>query len=420
MRVVYLNFDRGIPVCGSKGGSVHVRAVVGALARLGHDVTLLCSAAGAGNAPPPARLIELAPHPARSTAAECRRLGLPDFALEDRMVQRELGVLAHDRTLAERALAALAAHGIRPDLIYERHALFHVAGIAIAAAFGIPRILEVNAPLAEEQERFRGLALRDIAAAREAQSWLGASLAVAVSEDVAVRLRTAGVPASRLLVGQNGVDTTLFHRDGDGGGAAVRRRLCLGDDPVIGFVGSFKVWHGVDFLIDALARLRSVRPGLRLVALGDGPLRAAAEARAAAAGMGAAAVFAGVVPHAEVPAYLAAMDLTVAPYMPQRGFYFSPLKVIESLAAGRAVVAPRIGQIKTLIADGVTGLLYPPGDLDACVAAILRLLEEPGLCGRLGAQAAARARADWDWTALVRRVLDTIVPAPAAAHAMAD
>ena len=409
MQIVYLDFDRGIPVLGDKGGSVHVRAVVTALARLGHQVTLLCSRAGEGNAPPPGRLIELAPEVgAAALAAECGYLGLPTQALDDPLVRREVTVLAHDRSLPARARAALNEAGVRPDLVYERHALFHVAGIAVAAAFGVPRILEVNAPLAEEQERYRGLALRDVAAAREARSWRGAGLAVAVSDDVRTRLLAAGVPGERVMVGQNGVDTTLFRRNSPenaAGAAEVRRHWRLGDDPVIGFIGSFKAWHGVDFLIDAVARLHAERPRLRLLAVGEGPRLAEARARVAALGLEEAVAFTGALPHAAIPAHLAAMDLTVAPYPAQAGFYFSPLKVVESLASGRPVVAPRIGQIESLVQDGITGLLYPPDDLDACVAAIGRLLEVPGLCGRLGAQAAARARVEWDWTVLVDRVL---------------
>jgi glycosyltransferase involved in cell wall biosynthesis len=405
LQVAYLDFDRGIPVLGDKGGSVHVRAVVTALARLGHEVTLLCSRVGEGNTPPPARLIELTPEIGPTAlAAECGRLGLPVQTLDDLLMRREIGVLAHDRSLLPRALAALAQAGVRPDLIYERHALFHVAGISLAAAFGVPRILEVNAPLAEEQERFRGLALRDLAVKCEAQSWLGADLAVAVSEDVRLHLLAAGVAGERVLVGQNGVDTALFCQASKGA-SDLRRQWRLGDNPVIGFVGSFKAWHGVDFLIDAFARMHTVQPRLRLLAVGTGPKLAEARERAAALGLGEAAVFTGAVPHAAIPAHLAAMDFTVAPYPAQPGFYFSPLKVVESLAAGRPVVAPRIGQIETLIADGVTGLLYPPDDLDACVAALQRLFVEPGLCGRLGAQGAARARAEWDWTTLVGRIL---------------
>ena len=413
MRIVYLNLDRGIPVLGDKGASVHVRSVVTALARLGHDVTLVCSRAGEGNAPPPGRLIELPPAiDEAALLAEGERLGLPAATLAEPLYRRELTVLAHDRALVARALAALALEGVRPDLVYERHALFHLAGIAIAAACGVPRVLEVNAPLAEEQARYRGLALRDLAAEREARSWRGADLAVPVSDDVRAHLLAAGVPDARVLVTPNGVDTGLFRAD-PLGAAEVRQRWGLGDDPVIGFVGSFKAWHGVGFLIEALGRLRQAIPRVRLLAVGAGPKLAEAQALAASLGQGEAAVFTGAVPHAAIPAHLAAMDLTVAPYPAQDGFYFSPLKIVESLSAGRPVVAPRIGQIESLLADGVTGLLYPPDDLSACVTAIRRLLDEPGLCRQLGGQAASQARAAWDWTAVVSRVLDRSARAPA-------
>ena len=406
MQIVYLNFDRGIPVLGDKGGSVHVRAVVTALARLGHDVTLLCSTPGQGNAPPPARLIELPPAAdPGALAAQARRLGLPAVAAEEPTLRRELATLAHDATLPDRARATLAAHGVRPDLIYERHALFHTAGAALAHAFDVPRVLEVNAPLAEEQERFRGLVLRDLARAQETASWRAAGLVVAVSQEMRARLLAAGVPAGNALVVPNGVDTKHFQAD-PAGGAATRRRWRLGDDPVIGFIGSFKAWHGVDFLLAVLARVRRQCPQARLLAVGDGPGLTAARALAQQSGLGEAVVFTGAVPHAAIPAHLAAMDLTVAPYAAQPGFYFSPLKVVESLAAGRPVVAPAIGQIETLIADGGSGLLYPPDDAPACADAVLRLLRAPALRDRLGAQAMARARAAWDWTALVGRVLD--------------
>lgn len=421
MRILCLNFDRGIPVLGDKGGSVHVRSVATALARLGHDVTLVCSRLGEGNAPPPVRLIELAPDAGPGPlAAEGARRGIPAERLtQEPLVRRELTVLAHDRTLSARVMAALAAADFRPDLIYERHALFHVAGIELAAACRVPRILEVNAPLAEEQERFRGLAMRDVAIACEARSWTETHLAVAVSDDVRRRILAVGADGQRVIVGPNGVDTALFRRSVVDG-AAIRQQWNLGEDPVIGFIGSFKAWHGVDFLIDAVARLRTQGSPLRLLGVGTGPELEAARARAAACGLATAAVFTGAVPHAAIPAYLAAADLTIAPYRAQPDFYFSPLKIVESLAAGRPVVAPRIGQIESLIEDGVTGILYPPDDIDACVSAIRQLLDDPCLRGRLGATAAARATARWDWARLIDHVLAHAAALPRARAEQAE
>jgi glycosyltransferase involved in cell wall biosynthesis len=403
MRVLYLNFDRGIPVLGDKGASVHVRAVTTALTRMGHDVTLVCSALGSGNAPPPVRLIELPVDTAHETLAiEAARRGLPDDCLNNLVTRRELGVLAHDRSLPGRVQAALAQSNVRPDIIYERHALFHAAGIALARTFDVPRILEVNAPLAEEQERFRGLSQRDLATALESRSWTDVHLAVAVSDDVRRRMLAAGADPARVIVGPNGVDTRLFRSD-EAGAGIVRERYGLGTDLVIGFVGSFKAWHGVDFLIECLNRLRAERVPARLLAVGTGPMVDQAQALAASLGLANAVTFTGAVPHEDVPKHLAAMDITVAPYPAQPNFYFSPLKVVESLATGRPVVAPRIGQIESLITDGVTGLLYQPDDLDGCVAAIATLL---------GAEAATRVAATWDWTALIGRILDRAAGLP--------
>ena len=418
MRILYLNFDRGIPVLGDKGGSVHVRSMATALSRIGNDVMLLCSRVGSGNVPPQARLIELAPEGERESAAhEAAQLGLPEDALLKPLTARELTILAHDRSLTARALGALTEAQWVPDLVYERHALFHVAGVAIASALNVPRVVEVNAPLAEEHELHRGLALRDEAIRREARSWREANLAVAVSAEVRTHLLATGVAEARVLVAQNGVDTTQFRPDPQSA-EAVRRQWNLGDGPVIGFVGSFKAWHGVEAMIDAVARVHSARPDLRLLAVGEGPMLDAARARAVAAGVENATVFTGAVPHAEVPAHVGAMDFTVAPYAPHPGFYFSPLKIVESLATGRPVVAPRLGQIEALVENEVTGLLFEPGNQDQLVAVFQRLLSEPGLCTRLGAQAATRARAACDWTSVAARILDH-VPAQVAADARA-
>jgi glycosyltransferase involved in cell wall biosynthesis len=208
------------------------------------------------------------------------------------------------------------------------------------------------------------------------------------------------------MVLPNGVDTASFAPAATrSAGAAIRQRLGLGDSPVIGFIGSFRPWHGMDFLLEAFARLGAAYATTKLLAVGTGPMLEAARARAAEAGVAGRVIFTGEIPHAEVPGHLAAMDFTVAPYLPRDDFYFSPLKVVESLAAGRAVVAPRIGQIESLIRHGETGLLYPPGNLATCTALLTVMLEDESLRTRMGARASALACRDCDWTQLADRVL---------------
>lgn len=409
MRILYLNFDRGVPVLGDKGASVHVRAMTSALVRLGHEVTMLCSRLGGTNAPPRARLIELAPPAinAKGLETEAFLSDLVNVDLADPTVAREIGALAHDRALPARALSILDDMNWFPDIVYERHALFHTAGATIAEALGVPRIVEVNAPLTQEQALHRGLVLREIAQRREAHSWRVADLAVAVSEEVRAHLLACGVDSAHAMVAQNGVDTSLFTAD-PAEAAQTRLRWGLGGGVVVGFIGSFKPWHGVETLVDAFARVHAELPEARLLAVGDGPALGTCRARAAALGITGAAMFTGALPHAEIPCHLAAMDFTVAPYAPDPDFYFSPLKIVESLASGRPVVAPRLGQIEALVEHDVTGLLYMPGQNEQLVAAMARLARETALRIRLGAEARARTRASWDWTQVASRILNRL------------
>ncbi len=139
---------------------------------------------------------------------------------------------------------------------------------------------------------------------------------------------------------------------------------------------------------------------MRFLLVGDGPGAMAARCRLSP--LGARVMATGAMPHAEVPGLVAAFDIGV---LPETSFYACPLKVIEWMAAGKAVVAPRRGPLGEMLADGEEGLLFPPRDVDAMVAAVLRLVDRPALRLRLAAAAAARASASLSWTDNARRVV---------------
>jgi glycosyltransferase involved in cell wall biosynthesis len=382
MKIVYLCADRGIPVLGDKGASVHVRELISAFHRLEHEVVLLCSRLGSGNPHPPGTLIELAP-PADSS---------------------ELAKIAYDRKLADRAVEALASAGVAPDALYERFSLFARAGGEIAQRLGIPYVLEVNAPLVEEQERYRGLELKEIATAMERVALRQADAIVAVSDAVKQHLASRGVPLDRIVVLPNGVDTSRFHAGLDG--ESIRKRYELTGRPVIGFVGSIKPWHGLDFLLDALPRMLARLPDLALLVVGDGPGLAALRARIAQTRFAQSITLAGRVPHDEIPAHFAAMDASVAPYGAEDdGFYFSPLKVVESLACGCPVVAPRLGQLTRLVQDGVTGRLFAAGDAAEFADAVVELFSDRARLSAIGRAASAVAHSEFGWEHNARRVV---------------
>ncbi len=412
MRILYLNFDRGIPVLGDKGASVHVREFATAAAALGHEVLLACARLGSGNAAPPVQLLELTLESAPGrTAAQAAACGVEARSQRLPPIEQELSKLVYDEWVGSRLLHELAARGYRPDLIYERHALFCTAGVGVAARLGCPRILEVNAPLAEEQKRFRGLVLESVARRMEVESFRGAAAIVAVSEQVRSYIHGAsGVGLQGIHVLANGVDVERFACAS--GREPIRQRLAYGPgDAAIGFIGSFKPWHGTSFLLGVFEDLAAIRPAARLFAVGDGPERERLRARVGDSPFRDRVCLTGRVPHAEIPAWVAAADIVAAPYEPIDNFYFSPLKVLEALAGGKPVVAPRLGQIAELIEHGRTGLLYPPGDAAACRDAIVSLIDDPA--ARMAMGAAARcAAAGQSWESLVRRVLAIAAAAP--------
>lgn len=420
MKIAYLCADRGIPVLGHKGASVHVREMVNAFIRTGHAVTLFCTQRGEGNPAPLGECIELPiTHDADLLEFLTKELGLGSDS-PGKALRRELERLAHDHTLSSRIVDRL---NHRPDLLYERYSLMHRAGIEVAQTLGVPHLLEINAPLVEEETRYRNLVQRDLAERIEQEIFLKASHIIAVSAAMKAHAMELGVAESKISVLHNGVDYDRFNTAIDR--LEVRARLGLSNSPVIGFVGSLKPWHGIDLLINAFQVVRREHKDARLLIVGDGPMMESLREQVTQRRLERSVVLTGHVPHNEIPGFLAAMDITVAPYQPQQNFYFSPMKVIESMAVGRPVVAPRIGQLKELLEEGITGRLYEPGNTEDCALAISDLLSNLQDTRTMGEKAANKARQAFSWdtnasqitslaTTLSERVNPTLSPITAA------
>jgi glycosyltransferase involved in cell wall biosynthesis len=295
-----------------------------------------------------------------------------------------------------------------PDFIYERYSLWGTAGQHLARNHSIPLVLEVNSPLAYEERKYRGgSVLRPLARWVERRTWRRADLLAAVSQALCNHFEEAGVKAGKVEVLPNAVDTQLFRPEANDD--SLRSELKLDGRFVIGFVGSFKAWHGVGFLLEALRQLRGEDTSYHLLLVGDGPLRRALEQEAGRVGLEEAVTFVGTVPHEEVPRYLALMDLAVAPYPALEDFYFSPLKLFEYMAGSRAIVASRVGQVAEVIADGRTGLLYEPGNQEALIACIRRLRGDETLRKELG-QNARMACSMSTWRRNAERVVHWVEP----------
>lgn len=400
MRILYLSADFGIPVLGFKGASVHVRELTNALVRLGHEVVILTPNPGAGNET--LAHVEHVPAPAVPVLASCALWPIRKLWHDHKQIERELRELRYNVTLRRAALRL--ARSWRPDLLYERYALYNLAGRGLARALDVPYLLEVNAPLRLERQRTRGLALERLAGWAERRIFAGADRVLCVSQSLAEYVTTYGSQPERVLVQSNAVDAAKF--DPRDRAANVRERLGFSDEHlVIGFVGSLKLWHGVESLVEAFVQVHRRFHLARLLIVGDGPAWEAITRLIGERDIEGAVALPGNVPYAEVPRYLSVMDVTVAPYLQSPDFYFSPLKIFEYMATGKPVVAPRLGQISGLIRDGETGLLYTPGMMNELVERLILLAECADLRVRLGTAAAAMVRAQFTWEAAARRVV---------------
>jgi len=321
-------------------------------------------------------------------------------------ILREVPYFAHGLRFRDAARRLLAR---RPaDLLYQRFDPSSHAGVALARRFGVPLVLEYNGSevwIADHWDRpFRW---RRLFVDTEEANLRHADLIVVVSEVLRDGLLARGIEPMRVVVRPNGVDPDRFHPDVDG--SAVRRRHGLDGRIVVGFVGTFGMWHGAPVLARAARRILAERPELRLLFVGDGRDRAACEAILEAHRD--AVVFTGLVPQADGPAHLAAMDILVAPHVPNADgtrFFGSPTKLFEYMAMGRAIVASRLEQIGDVLEDGRTALLVPPADETALARAILDLADDPRRRALLGAAARRRALETHTWQAHVGGILDAL------------
>ncbi len=263
--------------------------------------------------------------------------------------------------------------GEKPELIYERYALYNLAGVITGRLRGIPVVLEVNDIVRMDRTR-QGKQVRMKAFAEwfERRILNGATGIVVVSSYLKEQLVQLGIPAEKIRVTPNAVEADQFD-PARVDGLEVRRRHGLEGCTVIGFAGSFTKWHGVDLLVRSFARLAGEFPQLRLLLVGDGAKRADSESLAEQLGIRERVIFTGKVPHSEMAAHVAAMEIGV---MPQSNAFGSPMKVFEYQAMGKPAVAPRYQPLEEAIDDGRTGLLFPPGDEEALTACLRSLVAD--------------------------------------------
>lgn len=377
-RVLYLRSQFWFHLQG--GGSVaHTAGVIQGLRENGADVEVVTTDVLRGV-------------PAR------QHLARPEQWFDGRL--KEVEELAFNGPFTLRALRV--ALQWRPDLIYQRFTALNVSGAILSRLLGVPLVLEFNSSDVWKGQHWGELRLLSLAKLGERLSLRAADRVVVVSRVLRDAHLALGVPEDRIVVNPNGVDPSRFQPGADG--RAVRERHALQQCVVVGFSGTFGVWHGIPTLGAAIPLVAAARPNVRFLLVGDGPLRHSLEQQVRDAGVERRVEASGLVAHELMPEYLAACDILLSPHGRQadgREFFGSPTKLFEYLAAGRAIVASGIGQIAEVLEHEQTALLVPPDDPRALAEAVIRLVDDAPLRARLGraARMAAEQRHTWQQNA---------------------
>jgi glycosyltransferase involved in cell wall biosynthesis len=380
MKAAYVSAGHDVPVFGNVASSVHVQETLRAFARAGITVDLFAASYGGA---------------ITREFSGIRMWPLPPLP---RGEAGEREATAYRMNAAVRELLKEQHEKAPYSLIYERHSLWSHAGMEFAREFGLPGVLEINAPLLDEAVAAHALSNRNEAEDAVMRAFRAAPVLTAVSRELAHLIEDHPSARNKVHVVPNAVDPARFLN-----AAPLLNRAR--DACVIGTVGALRPWQGLMTLLHAFQLLTDVIPNAQLVIVGEGPEREPLQREIAARQLENRVALLGSVPPHQIPGVLASLDIAVAPYPARAGFYLSPIKVFEFMAAGLPVVAGRIGQVGQLIEHGVTGVLVPPGNTGALAEAVLGLAQDPVRAKKLGGAARSRVQTEFNCDRTMARIL---------------
>lgn len=282
--------------------------------------------------------------------------------------------------LADRVTAV--AQDFRPDIIHAHSPVLDaMAALRAGKRLGVPVMYEIrafwedaavgNGTGTEGSLKYRATKWLETRAVRKAEA------VAVICEGLKGDLVSRGIDPDKIMVSPNGVDLGVFGEPLPRDGAlAAELGLAEGDD-VVGFIGSFYDYEGLDDLIAAMPALVAARPNAKLLMVGGGPMEQALREQAAASPVAGAIRFVGRVPHTEVERYYSLVDVLAYPRKKMRlTDLVTPLKPLEAMAQRRLVAASEVGGHRELIRDGDTGTLFAPDDPAACASALAALFAD--------------------------------------------
>jgi glycosyltransferase involved in cell wall biosynthesis len=382
MKIIYLHRTQAKGVEG-----VHIGEIVKAWRKLGHIVSLL-SPVGDQLGESPVSSSNSAPS-FKSRAFRFISNGLPEFFFE-------LAEIAYNVV----ALNQARKHGcINTDFIFERYAIFAFSGALLATRWGKPFVIEVNYTSCSELVRERSALLKWLARRVDQYIFNRATGLVAVSSKLKQHLMSEfGVPFERIIVLTNAADPDVF----DMKRVEPAAKYAELNGKIIGFVGGFYPWHGLDFLLQVFQQMAPRIPDAKLMLVGDGPMLPVIKAQSEQLGLADRVILTGRVAHQNLPGFLALFDVGV---MPDSNDYGSPMKIFEYMSLAKPVVVPDYGPLRDAVEDGVEGRIFKPKDINDMARCLTDVLMDDVTYERMSNAARNKILTKHNWMNNARLIL---------------
>lgn len=300
------------------------------------------------------------------------------------------------------------AGSVKPDILHAHSpALNAVAALRVGRKLDIPVVYEIrafweDAAVDHGTSKEWGVRYR-LTRALESYAIKRADAVTTICEGLRGDILARGVPAEKVTVIPNAVNIEDFST-GESADMRLAAELGLEGKRVLGFIGSFYAYEGLNILLQALPKMLALNPDIRVLLVGGGPQDKELKAQAQQLGVGDKVIFTGRVPHDQVQRYYNLIDVLVYPRLPMRlTELVTPLKPLEAMAQGRLLVASDVGGHRELIEDGKTGVLFTAGDPDALSTQVLKLLSASERWPELRAAARQFVETERNWAASVAR-----------------
>jgi len=393
MNILFHHRTRGK---GAEG--VHIRGVTKGLRDLGHHVDILSLPGAEPEHNAEQKKATQAKKPKKSKRSLFSSLAnltkfTPEFIFEFIEIAFNLiSLIRLRKAVKEKKIA----------MIYERYSLFLFISVWWAKKHNIPIVLEINDSCLVHRVR----KLYFVSLARKFERWIfkNATGLVFISSEFQKIAKEGYGDIAPSVISPNAADLDTFILDDDKA-LQLRNKLNIDDKVVIGYVGAFVHWHGIDWFVEMIADKLKDHPNIVLLLIGDGVSYEPIKQSIMQAGVESQVILTGRVEHSEVSTYLSAMDFGI---LPDSNNYGSPMKLFEFMAMKKGMVAPDFTPISEVVKDSETSWLFPANNRDACIEKTLTVATDKAVQKKIGENARTFIENERQWKHNAQQLLSLI------------